>query len=75
MVETSKAFDYKRYQIKPSLQKQKLIIEETGDEFEVTVKQLSWVKRNQLVSQCLKVGGKGCGSPMGGNNRSFLSYN
>ena len=59
MVETSKAFDYTQYQIKPSLQKHKLIIDETGDEFEVTVKQLSWVKRNQLVSQCLKVGGKG----------------
>ena len=31
-------------------------IEETGEEFEVTVKQLSWSKRNQLISKCLEWG-------------------
>ena len=70
MVETSKAFDYTQYQIKPSLQKHKLIIDETGDEFEVTVKQLSWVKRNQLVSQCLKE--MIVEAPWGATNEAFL---
>ena len=59
MARQSKAFDYTKYQIKSDIQAHKLIIEETGDEFEVKVKTLSWVKRNQLVSKCLKVGGGG----------------
>ena len=59
MAEKSKAFDYTKYQIKSDIQSHKLVITETGDEFDVKVKTLSWVKRNQLVSKCLKVGGKG----------------
>ena len=30
-----------------------MVIEGTDDSFEVTVKQLSWSKRNQLISKCL----------------------
>ena len=59
MGKQSKNFDYSKYQIKSDLQTHTLNIEETGDSFEVTVKQLSWVKRNQLVSKCLQVGSKG----------------
>tara|TARA_R100000152_G_scaffold8276_1_gene3295 strand:+ start:3751 stop:4125 length:375 start_codon:yes stop_codon:yes gene_type:complete len=59
MGKQSKNFDYSKYQVKSDLQTHTLTIDETGDSFEVTVKQLSWVKRNQLVSKCLKVGGGG----------------
>ena len=59
MTENSQKFNFEKYQVKTGTKKQTLIIEETGDEFEVTVKQLSWVKRNQLVSKCLRVGSKG----------------
>jgi hypothetical protein len=59
MVEKRKEFDYTKYQIKSDIQTHKLVISETGDEFDVKVKTLSWVKRNQLVSKCLKVGGGG----------------
>lgn len=59
MTENSEKFNFEKYQVKTGTKKQTLIIEETGDEFEVTVKQLSWVKRNQLVSKCLRVGSQG----------------
>tara|TARA_R110002051_G_scaffold256966_1_gene315982 strand:+ start:3336 stop:3710 length:375 start_codon:yes stop_codon:yes gene_type:complete len=59
MAKSSSEFDFSKYQIKTGTKKQTLIIEETGDEFEVTIKQLSWVKRNQLISKCLRVGGQG----------------
>jgi len=59
MAQSSSEFDFSKYQIKTGTKKQELFIEETGDKFEVTVKQLSWVKRNQLVSKCLSVGSKG----------------
>ena len=40
MGKQSKNFDYSKYQIKSDLQTHTLNIEETGDYFEVTVKQL-----------------------------------
>jgi hypothetical protein len=61
MAEQSKAknFDVSKYQISPTTQKRKVVIEETGDEFEVSIKPLSWAKRNQIVSNCLQIGTNG----------------
>jgi len=47
-------FDLSKYQIASKVQKVPIKIEETGDEFEVTVKQLSWSRRNQLLSKALQ---------------------
>jgi len=47
-------FDINKYQIQNTLQKIKVEIPDTGDAFEVSVKQLSWSQRNQLVSKCLE---------------------
>ena len=49
-----KGFEVSKYQIQSATKKVTLIIEETKDEVELTVKQLSWSKRNQLISKCLK---------------------
>jgi len=61
MAENSKvkSFDVSKYRIATGTEKRKVVIEETGDEFEVTVKQLSWAKRNQMVSKCLQLGTNG----------------
>lgn len=61
MAEQSKAknFDVSKYQISPTTQKRKVVIEETGDEFDVSIKPLSWAKRNQIVSNCLQIGANG----------------
>tara|TARA_R110000824_G_scaffold336271_1_gene522813 strand:+ start:1189 stop:1575 length:387 start_codon:yes stop_codon:yes gene_type:complete len=47
-------FDLSKYQIESKVKKVPIKIEETGDEFEVTVKQLSWSRRNQLLSKALQ---------------------
>ena len=54
-----KQFDISRYQIAPTTSKKTVVVEGTEDSFEVTVKQLSWSKRNQLVSKCLQLGSDG----------------
>ena len=61
MAQQSKAknFDVSKYQISPTTQKRKVVIEETGDEFDVSIKPLSWAKRNQIVSNCLQIGANG----------------
>ena len=61
MAEQSKAknFEVSKYQISPTTQKRKVVIEETGDEFDVSIKPLSWAKRNQIVSNCLQIGANG----------------
>ena len=61
MAEESKAknFDVSKYQISPTTQKRKVVIEETGDEFEVSIKPLSWAKRYKIVSNCLQIGTNG----------------
>jgi len=46
-------FNLARYTIGTDPKKINVIIEETGDEFEVTVKPLSWAKRNQILSKSL----------------------
>ena len=47
-------FDLSKYQIDAKVKKVPIKIEETGDQFEVTVKQLSWSRRNQLLSKSLQ---------------------
>ena len=56
MSQESKAndFDLSKYQVLPSSKQMTITIAETGDELEISVKQLSWSKRNQLISKCLK---------------------
>ena len=46
-------FDLSKYQVKTGPKTITVEIEETGEEFEVTVKQLPWARRNQLISQCV----------------------
>ncbi len=55
MAQQSKAFDHTKYTVEPTVERKKVVIEQTGDEFEVSVKTLSWSRRNQLVSRCLTV--------------------
>lgn len=47
-------FDVAKYQIQGGTRQITVNIEDTEDEFEITVKQLSWSKRNQLISKCLE---------------------
>ena len=44
------AFDVSKYTITGDPVIQTVTVEETGDTFEVSVKSLSWAKRNQLIS-------------------------
>ena len=41
---TAKQFDVSKYQLAPTVNKKTVVIEDTGDKFEVTIKQLSWAK-------------------------------
>jgi len=52
-------FDLSNYQIETSTKTQTVTIESTGDEFEVTIKPMSWSKRNKLISKCLTFDGAG----------------
>tara|TARA_R110001583_G_scaffold154526_3_gene306212 strand:- start:605 stop:970 length:366 start_codon:yes stop_codon:yes gene_type:complete len=61
MAEQSKEFDISKYQITGEAYEEKITIPQTGDEFTVTLKPLSWSRRNKIVSRCLKIDG-------GGNN-------
>jgi len=61
MAGQSKEFDISKYQISSDNYEQTIVIKETGDEFKVTLKPLSWSRRNKIVSRCLKIDG-------GGNN-------
>ena len=54
-----KQFDVSKYQITPEAVTQTVVVPETGDEFEVKIKQLAWTRRNQLVSKCLEWGKNG----------------
>ena len=47
-------FDVAKYQIQGGTRQITVNIEGTEEEFELTVKQLSWSKRNQLISKCLE---------------------
>ena len=47
------AFDVSKYVISENISSKTIVIEETGDKFDVTVKPLSWAKKNQLLSKHL----------------------
>jgi len=49
----SATFDLSKYQITQEASKRTITIEETGDSFDVSIKQLSWAKRNKLMTECL----------------------
>ena len=51
MTQNSK-FDASKYQVSVEAKPITIKIPETGEEFEITVKQLSWTKRNHLLSKC-----------------------
>ena len=53
-------FDFNKYKIANRTVQKTLEVE--GAEFSVTVKPLSWAKRNQLVSRCLQLGADGANS-------------
>jgi len=61
MAEKSTKFDIANYQLSGEAYEETVTIPETGDEFTVTLKPLSWSRRNKIVSRCLKIDG-------GGNN-------
>jgi len=52
-------FDFKKYTLSLEPEKKTLIITETGESFDVTVRPLSWAKRNQLISNSLTFGTDG----------------
>jgi hypothetical protein len=49
---TKKGFDFNKYRISTAPEAQTLSLD--GEEFEVTVKPLTWSKKNQFLSKCLK---------------------
>ena len=51
---TAQNFDLSKYQIESNVKPVTVKVDETGDEIELTVKQLSWSKRNQLISKALQ---------------------
>tara|TARA_R110002020_G_scaffold377231_2_gene588288 strand:- start:165 stop:542 length:378 start_codon:yes stop_codon:yes gene_type:complete len=46
-------FDLTKYQINPQAKVVTVTIEGTNDEFDVTIKQLAWARRNALISSCI----------------------
>jgi len=52
-------FNIANYQISNDLQTRTVVIEETGDEFDVKMKQLSWSRRNQILAQSITWDGDG----------------
>ena len=53
MATSTSTFDIEKYRVGNSTKVETVVIEETGDSFEVTVKPLSWAKRNELISKHL----------------------
>jgi hypothetical protein len=51
MATSTSTFDIEKYRVGNSTKVETVVIEETGDSFEVTVKPLSWAKRNELISK------------------------
>jgi hypothetical protein len=54
MTQESTGFDFKKYIIEKGPEKRTLTITETGETFEISVKELAWSKRNQLISKSLQ---------------------
>ena len=46
-------FDLQKYTINTGPKTIKVEIDETGDEFELTINQLPWARRTQLISKCV----------------------
>tara|TARA_B100001750_G_C15181444_1_gene434259 strand:+ start:117 stop:515 length:399 start_codon:yes stop_codon:yes gene_type:complete len=55
----SGAFDFNNYVIGRETESRTLTIPDTGEFFDVTVKPLSWAKRNQFISRNLQLGTDG----------------
>ena len=53
------SFDLAKYQTTSEPRKVTVEISETGDSFEVTVKDLSWSKQNKLLSDSVQIGKNG----------------
>tara|TARA_Y100000310_G_C20354840_1_gene656126 strand:- start:271 stop:666 length:396 start_codon:yes stop_codon:yes gene_type:complete len=51
--EKSVSFDVGKYTVGNTLKKETVKIEGTGDSFEVSIRPLTWAKRNQLISRHL----------------------
>ena len=54
----NRKFDASKYQISVEAKPVTIKIPETGEEFEIQIKQLSWTKRNYLLSKCFTWDGK-----------------
>lgn len=52
--EVGRQFNFKDYQITTAPERKEVTIEETGDTFEISMKPLSWARRNQILSQSVK---------------------
>lgn len=52
-------FNLEDYRIKRAPEKKTILIEETGVSFEISINELSWSKRNQLMAKCMKFDSKG----------------
>jgi hypothetical protein len=48
------SFDVSKYTITDSTKVETIVIEETGDTFDVTIKAISWARKNKLLSENLK---------------------
>jgi len=55
----SQAFDFNNYVIGRETETKTLSIPDTGESFEVSIKPLSWAKRNQFISRNLQLGTDG----------------
>ena len=49
--EQTVSFDLNKYTVGQTTKKETVTIEGTGDSFEVTIKPMTWAKRNQLISK------------------------
>ena len=58
-VEKCTGFDFGSYQIGTAPKSQEVVIPETGDSFTVKIKELSWARRNQILSRAIKIDGEG----------------
>jgi hypothetical protein len=52
-------FNFKKYTLSLEPETKTLTVEETGETFDVTVRPMSWAKRNQIISTSLKFGTDG----------------
>ena len=53
-VKTAKPFNFQDYQISQQPTPRTIKVGLTGDEFEITTKELSWSRRNQILAKSLK---------------------